>query len=106
MEKKMLDFPITPQDITPAWLAEVLRQKTGVDEVSITSIDIEMFSLDAGLSSRLARIKLHYEMPAPMLPPSLVGKFPHSNPEWRKGAAGFRTLEGEVRFYQEIAPFI
>ena len=102
----MLDFPITPQEVTPEWLTGVLRQKTEFDKVTVTSLDIEMFNLDAGLSSRLARINLHYDPPASMLPQSLIGKFPHFDPQRRKSAADFRTLEGEVRFYQEIAPFI
>lgn len=101
-----MDFPITPQEITPEWLTGILRQSAGNDTASVTATNIELFAIGAGLTSRLARIRLQYDRSAPDLPQSLIGKFPHFDSERRKRYKSVRTLEGEVCFYQKVAPSI
>ena len=102
-----MDFPTSPQEITPAWLTKILRQKIGLDTFTVISLEIEPFDDDAGMTSWIARISLQYDRPAPQLPRSVIGKFPLVDPKRDKPVgrrSSANSAEREVRFYEEIAP--
>jgi hypothetical protein len=87
-----------PQNLTPAWLTQVL-QSAGYD-ARVRSCRSE--SVGTGQMAHNERIFLDYEGDAGSAPATIVGKFPSPRPESRaSGAAG--GYLAEVRFYTELA---
>ena len=99
-----MTFPRTPDDLTPEWLTEALRETETIKNSTVTSFDMEPdIAAGAGFMGQLARVKLRYDQPEPNAPESLVAKFPTYAPDNRGIADLFRFYEIETRFYEEIA---
>ena len=52
------DFPSTIEDVSTDWLAGVL-QDSGLDEVEITDLQVEVIGEGVGVMGLLYRVKLH-----------------------------------------------
>ncbi len=88
-------------DVTPEWMTAVL-QSAGVDAVVS---DVAVAPVGTGQMADSSRIKLSYETAAADAPPSVVGKFPSTDPASRAsgGRGGYGT---EVNFYKHIAGMV
>lgn len=98
-----LKIPAGPQELTPEWVTQALRQTGTITNATVRSFDTEIIAEGVGLIGQLARLKLDYDGPEAGAPRSLVAKFPAAAEENREVANIFRFYERETRFYQEIA---
>lgn len=98
-----LKIPAGPQELTPEWLTQTLRQTGTITKATVRSFDLETIGEGAGFMGQLAQVALHYEDTEAGAPRSLVAKFPSDIPENRGVGNHFHFYERETRFYQEIA---
>lgn len=86
-------FPRGPEDITAAWLSEVLG-------AGVTSFEIEQIGIGVGLLGRLYRLTLTGDG----APSSVIAKFPTLDETARMNVVEpLRFYEKEVRFYQQAS---
>ena len=98
------NIPSSPQEITPEWLTDALRETGAIKQATVTSFDMEPdIAAGTGFLGKLARVKPQYDRQEEGAPQSIIAKFPTPSPEWRAMADGFRFYEIETRFYEEIA---
>ena len=98
-----LKIPAGPQEITPDWLTQALRQTGTITDATVKSFDSETIGEGAGFMGQLAQVALHYEDSAAGAPRSLIAKFPSDIPENRGIGNHFHFYERETHFYREIA---
>ena len=96
-------IPAGPQDLTPEWLTQALRQSSVIGDAAVSSLETETIAEGVGLIGQLARVTPRYDRPEAGAPASLIGKFPAAAPENRELAGQLRFYEREFRFYEEIA---
>ena len=90
-----------PEDVTPEWLTEVLRESGALDDGAA----VESFTHTAVGTGQMAdsvRFSLAYKGEAPG-PASVVAKFASTDPTSRATGLSLRAYEIEVRFYQQVA---
>jgi hypothetical protein len=87
-------------DITTAWLTDALH----LDGGRVTSFTSELMSV--GQLGSVARLTLTYEGAGPNVPPTAMVKWPSKDAGSRAIGVTLGVYEGEVRFYQEIAPTV
>ncbi|MCH8901478.1 MAG: MMPL family transporter, partial [Chloroflexi bacterium] len=98
------NIPSGPQEITPEWLTDALRETGAIKQATVTSFDMEPdIAAGTGFLGKLARVKPQYDRQEEGAPQSIIAKFPTPSAEWRAMADGFRFYEIETRFYEEIA---
>jgi hypothetical protein len=97
------DIPGGPEQLTPEWLTNALRETAVIKEGAVTSFESTIIGEGAGFMGQLAQLALRYEPSNADGPRSLIAKFPSAYPENRSLANMFRFYEIETRFYQEIA---
>lgn len=90
-----IDFPQRIDDVTSAWLSEVLGAKVAAFTVTF---------LEGGNLSDAFKVRVSYLSPAAAAPASLVLKFPHALQASRDNAAAMGAYVKEVRFLRDIAP--
>ena len=98
-----LKIPAGPQEITPEWLTQALRQTGAITKATVESFDLKAIGEGAGFMGQLAQLALRYEGSDAGAPRSLIAKFPSDIPENRGVGNHFRFYERETHFYQEIA---
>ena len=99
-----LTIPTTPQELTPEWLTEALRETGTIKATSVESFDMEPdIAAGVGFLGVLAHVSPQYDRAEEGAPRSLIAKFPTPAPEYRELADVFRFYEIETRFYEEIA---
>jgi hypothetical protein len=91
----------TPQDVEPAWLTTVLRERGLLHDERVTSIAAT--PVGTGQMADTVRFSLTYE-PASAGPPTIVGKFASQDEQSHATGKLMRAYEVEVRFYAELAP--
>ena len=91
-------------DITPGWLTDALRQTGHLTEGRVTSFQSELMSV--GQLGLVARLTLNYEGAGSDVPPTVMVKLPSEDSGSRTIGVTLGVYEGEVRFYQEIAPTV
>lgn len=91
-------------DITPGWLTDALRQTSHLTEGRVTSFQSELMSV--GQLGLVARLTLNYEGAGSDAPPTVMVKLPSEDSGSRTIGVTLGVYEGEVRFYQEIAPTV
>jgi hypothetical protein len=94
----------TPDELTPAWLTDVLRAAGEICRAQVTAVQIE--PLGHGLVGDSFRIHLTYDEIEDGAPQTLVGKFPAADAESRAAAVQHRHYLRETRFYQQVAPTV
>ena len=91
---------VRPQDVSPAWLTEALRQR-GLD-AQVESFKIE--TVGTGQLGETRRFHLQYAGAAPAdAPASVVGKFTSDNAVAAASGRDMGFYRSEVMFYRELA---
>lgn len=96
-------FPLSPAELSTAWLTETLRRAGLVSTARVTGFDTEVVGEGVGFVGLLVRIRLQYDHDEAGAPSSLVAKFPSPNEGARQTAAIFGVYAREVGFYQTLA---
>jgi hypothetical protein len=91
-------------EIATDWLTDALREAGFLDEGRVASFSSELMSV--GQLGLVARLTLTYEGAGPDVPPSAMLKLPSKDDGSRAVGVALGIYEGEVRFYQEIAPTV
>ena len=95
------EIPTRPEEITPAWLTEALRDAGLIDRAVVRSFRTARIGTEAGYCGQLVRLEPDYLHPEPGAPTALIGKFTSADPPT---ATFSRPLAGrEVRFYDELS---
>ena len=89
----MTDFPVTPEELTPAWLSEALG-------FPVDGLEVARFGEGAGMIAMVTRVLLNT---ASGNPRSIIAKFPSPNPTSRAVADTYNMYAREVMFYQSLA---
>ncbi|MFF0491996.1 phosphotransferase [Nocardia sp. NPDC004068] len=92
----MSEIPTRPEDLTPAWLTDLLRAQGH----SVTVADLEATPIGSGQMAGSFRLTLRYRGDAP-LPTRLIAKLATGSPEQR--AFGSGAFRNEVTFYRRLA---
>jgi hypothetical protein len=91
-------------ELTAAWLTEVLRVGGLLADAEVTEIEIRpLGTAGVGFLSGLAQVRLAYSGPTAGAPESLVAKFPAAG-DTREIGDSLHAYQREIRFYREIAP--
>ncbi len=88
-------------DVTPEWITQAF-QAAGIDA---TVTEVSVAPVGTGQMADSSRITLTYSDESVDAPPSVVGKFPSTDPNSRS-AGGSGGYAREVGFYQEITPMV
>jgi hypothetical protein len=95
-----LEFPITPEDLTSAFLTAVLRAHGTIDgSTSITTVTFERVGEGVGLASNMYRLRLDSDGAAPA---TVIVKLPTTTP-YRALAELLGVYQCEVAFYRDVA---
>ena len=86
------NFPTSPEQLTSAWLTQVLGRQ-------VEDFEVQPFAEGAGIIGQVVRVGLEGEQPFD----SLVAKFPSPAEANRAVAASYDMYGREVRFYKRIA---
>ncbi len=68
--------PTSLEDLTPAWLTDVLREAGHLGDESVTGLDIEEIGVGRGYVGLTLRLKPSFDRPRDGAPASLVAKLP------------------------------
>lgn len=90
----MTTIPTVPDDLTPAWLTEVL-------DAEVTGVKVE--NLGAGLGLLGEVVRLHLSCPGGGGPETLIAKLPSPSAESVFMAQMMGFYDREVNFYRELA---
>lgn len=99
-----LATPPEPEGLTPAWLTQALRCGGVLRRASVVALEAGPLGPGQGLTGRLARLRVRYDVEEPGAPGSLIAKFPAGPGPIRELGRMFRLYQREARFYQELAP--
>lgn len=87
-------------DLTPSWFTAALRDGGAIKpETSVVAADAALYG--TGQFGLVARAELTYDRDGPA---SVIVKLPSEDPGSRGLGVAIGAYEGEVRFYQELAP--
>ena len=92
------------EDIGAQWVTDALRQAGCLDDGRVASFQSELMSV--GQLGLVARLSLTYQGAGPDAPPTVMVKLPSKDLGSRGLGVALGVYEGEVRFYQEIAPTV
>lgn len=93
----------TVDELTPEWFTAALREGGTIDEgVTVTSASSQL--VGTGQLGLVVRTDLEYDVPGG--PASLITKLPSLDPGSRQMGVVLRAYEAEVRFYQEVLPYV
>ncbi|NHV25875.1 phosphotransferase [Burkholderia sp. D-99] len=90
--------------LTPAWIESVLRYRGLLDAGTVA--DVRIMPVGNGMLGSNLRLELQYSGASSSAPRTLVAKLPATNSVSRETGARSRLYLREIRFYQEIAPFV
>jgi aminoglycoside/choline kinase family phosphotransferase len=94
-------FPRAPDEVTPAWLDDVLRGAGAVRSAHVR--DATATVVGTGQMGTSVRYALAYDGEDAAAPCSVVCKFASSDPTSRSTGVQLRTYEVEVAFYRDVA---
>lgn len=98
-------LPRTPDDVTTAWLTEVLRASGSLPhDASVASVTRTPVGEGVGMLSEIEFLGLAYDGEADGAPGSVVVKFPTRNETNRGVALHFGVYTREVRYFAELDP--
>lgn len=97
-------IPASLEDVSPAWLTDVLRSSGVLESGEVVSCDVSRIGADFGFASQIGRIVPVYEDESPPAPKSMVVKLsvPTADPELRRLLID--KTRSEAGFYRDIAP--
>lgn len=91
----------TPDRITAGWLTDVLRQGGALGSAAVTDVVAE--PCGTGQLGDCFRFHLRYDRDGDGAPPTLVGKFPSTDPVSRGYGGQVGLYRKEVNFYTHVA---
>jgi aminoglycoside phosphotransferase (APT) family kinase protein len=95
--------PVSLDELTPAWLTEILSGH-GLDKVNrVTSIESEPLGGERGIAAQLWRLRLRYEVGSVELPATVIAKFPPADSATRAQLSAMGFFEREIGFFQALA---
>lgn len=98
-------LPASIDDVTPAWLTEVLRTSGAIGaEHAVASVALEPFAEGLGFLSVLHRATLTYNGDVPDGPQTVIVKMITNLDVQRGIAEALQFYPRELRFYREVAP--
>jgi hypothetical protein len=97
------DTPRRLDQVTPAWLTQILRESGALTGATITSFDMQRVGEGVGFLGELARITPAYDRVEAAAPSTFIAKFPTADEAARGLAAMYGFYRAEINFYREIA---
>jgi hypothetical protein len=98
------DFPVTIDEVTPAWLTTVLRASGTIGSgVAVRSLRHEQVGLGVGIMGVIHRVALEYDTPSPGAPSAVVVKQSSTFPANKEQGVTLGLYVSEVRFYRELS---
>ena len=92
-------IPTHPHLVTAAWMTAALRAAGLLRKSRVTSLSVEPVG-NQGLIGQVARFRLSYDRVEHNQVASLIAKFPHPNPDYRKGMQSI--YQREINFYENL----
>jgi len=89
-------------EITPRWLNDVLQPAGILDGHTIIGCEIHSVGEEFGFASRVARLALTFDSPAPQVPSSLIVKLATSSSDPERTALLREKCLREAAFYSQI----
>ena len=102
----LLTIPTGIDEITPEWLTEVLRSRGNARRAAVASCVSEPIGEGKGFMGQVARLTLEYDGSGEDSPRTMIAKLPSKAPEIKALTALLGGYPREVRFYQEVAPWV
>jgi aminoglycoside phosphotransferase (APT) family kinase protein len=99
-----MKHPKTIEDITAAWLTDVLREAGVLRRAIVRTVDVNAIGQGVGFLSGRARVGIGYDRLEEGAPASVVVKLPACVQAGAEFAESTRAYEREIRFYREVAP--
>ena len=96
-------FPVVPDELTPEWLTDRLREAGCIERARVVSITCEVIGEGVGFLGLIARVTPTYDVLEEGAPRTLVGKFPTPVESARQMAAMYGLYKCEVNFYRHLA---
>lgn len=97
-------FPVTIDEVTPAWLTSVLRSAGTIGPgTTVRAARPEQVGLGVGIMGVIHRVTLEYDGAAPGAPSAVVVKQPSTFPANREQGVTLGLYVSEVRFYRELS---
>ncbi len=99
-----MKHPRTIEDISAAWINDVLRDAGIVRRSTICEIEVKSIGEGLGFLSGRARVTIRCDFVEDGVPATLVVKLPSCIKEGMEFADSTHAYEREIRFYREVAP--
>ncbi len=96
-----LRVPAGPAEVTTSWFDAALREG-GILDVEVEQVEVEPLGAAVGLLGDLARLSIRYRRGQG--PPTMIAKFPTTDPGGHQVGSMLRAWAREVAFYREVAP--
>lgn len=97
----MVDIVTQPEEVTPQWMTEALRQSGKLDSSAVGALDYKI--IGTGKMGDNARFTLQYEGEQGSAPDSVIIKFPAEDETARAMAGAQGAYYNEVMFYRHLA---
>jgi hypothetical protein len=97
-----LTIPITPEELTPAWLTDALRAGGVLRSGAVRDVRREVLGQGVGFVGQVVRLTLNYDPPGAGAA-TMIAKMPAADEGGRALAALYGLYEREYRFYRELA---
>ena len=76
----MPNFPVSIEEITPAWLTGALGEACGLKGAEVPAIEAEPIGVGTGFLGVVSRLRLTYDCDCPTAPRSVIIKLPSHDP--------------------------
>lgn len=96
-------FPVTPEELTPEWMTDTLRDAGCIQRARVASRTCERIGEGVGFLGQIARVTPAYDALEEGAPRTLIGKFPTPVESARQMAAMYGLYQCEVNFYRHVA---
>ena len=96
-------LPVSPEQLTPAWLTAALRESGTLPEGEVAAVEQAVIGTGVGFIGIVTRLTLTYSGAPADAPRTLIAKLPSSDPGSRMVGVAFGLYEREVRFYETLA---
>jgi aminoglycoside/choline kinase family phosphotransferase len=98
-----MEIPVHPEALTPEWLTLALRTTGAIKRATVRSVQTHEIGEVGGITGRLVRVRLVYDVDEQDAPRSLIAKLTAPDPRMRATVHALGMYEREVRFYQQVA---
>ena len=99
-----MELPEFPEGFTPEFLTALLQEQGLIEQSRVSQVRQERMGDGSGMMTEVVRLHLTFDGDATTLPPSLVAKYPSTNPTNRASALAYNLHERETRYFAELDP--